>query len=234
MSASGRRGLRAWLRRRVSTGTVETARTLLFELRLQRRHRRSVQRARALRDQRHLKVHLGSGPKLKAGWINVDLAPSADLQLDLREPLPFADGSVAIVYSEHFFEHIGYPGEAMQLLRECRRVLEPGGTFSVGVPDAEELLQLFARGELRPLLRTMAEDDALRWMPRWVWKTPMHFVNFSFRQNEEHKYLYDHETLAEVLTEAGFVAVRRRPWDPALDSADRADGTLYVDATNPG
>jgi hypothetical protein len=61
----------------------------------------------------------------------------------------------------------------------------------------------------------------------------MHLVNYSFRQGSEHKYAYDFETLARVLTEAGIIKVRRREFDPDLDSVDRRDGTLYVDGCKP-
>jgi hypothetical protein len=45
--------------------------------------------------------NLGSGFHPKIDWVNVDLIDEADLQLDLRERLPFDDGSVSDIYSEH-------------------------------------------------------------------------------------------------------------------------------------
>jgi len=58
-------------------------------------------------------------------------------------------------------------------------------------------------------------------------------VNFFFRQGSKHKYAYDFETLARVLTEGGFTEVKRREFSPKMDSEDRRDGTLYVDACKP-
>ena len=47
-----------------------------------------------------LKLNLGCGENAKPGWINVDLfKTSCRIWLDIREPLPFPDGSVAMVYT---------------------------------------------------------------------------------------------------------------------------------------
>lgn len=81
---------------------------------------------------------------MKPGWLDVDLVPDADLQLDLREPLPFPDRCAATAYSEHFFEHLDYPGAAERFLEECHRVLDVGGMISIGVPDTERILRKLA------------------------------------------------------------------------------------------
>lgn len=82
-------------------------------------HRLTVStKVRRLALDRPLKLDLGCGPNPKAGWVNIDLARGADLRLDLREPLPLPSGCAEVVYSEHFFEHLGYPGEASDFLAE--------------------------------------------------------------------------------------------------------------------
>lgn len=54
-------------------------------------------------------------------------------QLDISEPLPFADGSVDWVYAEHLIEHVTMP-VAVGWLREARRVLRPGGVLRITTP----------------------------------------------------------------------------------------------------
>ncbi len=209
-------------------GTREARRALARELVLSRRHLASVRKARQLAGATGLKLHLACGPNLKPGWLNIDLfAPRADLRLDLREPLPLADSSVAVIFSEHFVEHLAYPGEVGHLLRESLRVLQPGGLFSVGVPDTEPLLNAYAAGD-EATFRTYQEH----WHPSWC-NTPMHQVNYHFRQGTQHKYAYDFATLAQILEAAGFGPISRREFDPNLDSAARRYGTLYVDARKP-
>jgi predicted SAM-dependent methyltransferase len=219
---------------KLTAGVRSALHELSRELSIQHHHNDSLENARRFHGQSHLKLHLGCGSSHKPGWINIDLRQDADLQLDVREALPFAEGTVAMIYSEHFFEHLEYPAEAVHLLRESLRVLEPEGTFSVGVPDAEEALFQYARGKLPALLQQWSRDKTLQWFPPWVWATPMHYVNFFFRQGREHKYAYDFETLARVLTEAGFADVKKRGFRPDMDSEHRRDGTLYVDAFKPG
>ena len=218
----------------ITAGVRSALRELRHELRIQRYHNASLKKARRFQGQSHLKLNLGCGPKYKTGWINADLEQNADLQLDVREDLPFEGGTVSIIYSEHFFEHLEYPTEVEHLLRESLRVLEPGGIFSVGVPDAEEVLLQYAQGKLPALLEEWSQDKNLQWFPSWVWSTPMHCVNFFFRQGREHKYAYDFETLSRVLREASFTDIKRREFDSDIDSEDRRDGTLYVDARKPG
>ena len=223
--------VREVVKSRLSTGSRRAVRALIEELKLQRVHRRSLREARRYLDRGDLKLHFGSGPNHKPGWVNIDLDRRADLQLDLREDLPFRDGSVGIIYSEHFFEHLEYPREVNHLLREARRVLKPGGVFSVGVPDTEFALRayVFSREEF---FRINKERG---WHPPWC-RTRMHQINYHFRQAGEHKWQYDLETLAQVLTDAGFVDATRRAFDPSLDSEYHCTpwGTLYVDARKPG
>lgn len=210
------------VKRHLPPGAWDVARLAVAELGLGNRHRRSVKQARKLTGA-PWKINLGSGGILKEGWLNVDgFDTRADLQLDLRRRLPFPDGSISHVYSEHFFEHLEYPREVRLLLQQARRVLVPGGVFSVGVPDIKEVLHAYAA------------KHSLEWEghPDWC-STPGHRVNYLFRQEGEHKYAYDFETLAAVLCEAGFSDPVQREWDPALDSAHRRQGTLYVDAVNP-
>jgi len=193
------------------------------EFGIQRSHQRSVAKARRLAGP--LKLHFGCGLNLKKGWVNIDLyEPGADLALDLREPLPFPDESVEIVYSEHIFEHLTYPDEVFRLLRECYRVLRPNGLFSIGVPDAAPLLCNYALGN--------REYFKSNWNPRypeWL-AVPMHRINYLFHQFGEHKYAYDEEILLHTLRAAGFESACRREFSPSLDSEWRRDGTLYADA----
>ena len=78
-----------------------------------------------------MKIHLGCGTNYIDGWVNVDLdSVLADVHLDLRNPLPYADTSVDFIFNEHFIEHITRD-EALGFLKECRRVLKPGGVFVI-------------------------------------------------------------------------------------------------------
>jgi ubiquinone/menaquinone biosynthesis C-methylase UbiE len=116
-------------------------------------------------------------------------------------------------------------------LHECKRVLRSGGRISLGVPDVVPTLKAC----IADIEAGRVEVPRQEYQPYWC-RTPMDQTNFFFRQNyeywfNEHRFAYDYATLALRLTEAGFKDVRRRDYDPALDSEDRALGTLYVEAT---
>lgn len=192
-------------------------------------HAIGVGKARKLSDRTDLKLQLGCGTRLKKGWVNIDLRASADIRLDLFRPLPFHNDSVDIVYSEHFLEHIDYPDAAMKLLAECLRVLKPGGVFSVGVPDTEWPLLEYARVRQEGYFRTAKQQ----WHPSWC-ETDLEHINFHFRQGGEHRFAYDFTTLEKALSRSGFINVRRREFNPGLDTEERRLGTLYVDAVKPG
>jgi predicted SAM-dependent methyltransferase len=190
------------------------------------RHHRGVFTARKLANAKSLKLHVGCANNLKTGWVNIDLSPNVDLQLDMREPIPLRSESVQIIYSEHFLEHLNYPEHAKRFLRESFRVLEPGGTFSVGVPDAGCALLNYANAQDR------RQHEPNPWHPAWC-KTYMENINYLFRQGFDHRFAYDFETMEHALKEVGFVEIREREFDPDLDSKIRKDGTLYVNAMKP-
>jgi len=190
-------------------------------------HLVGTRKSRKFRKATNLKLHVGCGRELKEGWINIDLDRVADLTLDVRRALPFLDNSCLIIYSEHFLEHLEYPGQVESFLKEAYRVLEPGRTFSIGVPDTEWPLRAYVQEDL-----DYFEFAKQMWHPKWC-VTKMEHINFHFRQGEEHKFAYDFETPKYVLEKSGFVQVKRRRFDPSLDSSDRELGTLYVDAVKP-
>jgi predicted SAM-dependent methyltransferase len=216
-------GLKAWMSNRTTRGFRRAARALLDEFSLQRRHLSGRRRAAALA-RPGAKIQLGSGGNPKPGWINVDLfAQGADIALDLREELPFPSNMASLVYSEHLFEHLEYPHDAKRFIGEVYRVMQPGGTFCIVVPDASKALAAYAN----PADPFFKENRRLRSYLALENPTLMHHVNYTFRSDGQHKYAYDAETLWQVLRDAAFTDVAQREFDPELDSARRRVHSLY-------
>ena len=69
-------------------------------------------------------------------YIVVDQKPRGGwaVQHDLRGGIPLPDDSVDRILTEDFFEHI-LIDEITLLLRDCHRILKPGGLMRIGVPD---------------------------------------------------------------------------------------------------
>jgi predicted SAM-dependent methyltransferase len=183
-------------------------------------------------------LHLGCGDYRFEGFLNTDSFANrnVDLNIDLRFPLPLEDGRWRGVYAHHVVEHIGYE-PARQLFRECFRILKPGGTFRVVVPDAEIFLRHYADAD------AAARRRIFELYPPWVMddlqlKTPMEMVNYVFRDSvfNQHLFAWDFETLALRLGEAGFKVERAKPGesrDASLSGRDEmgwAQFSLYVDA----
>jgi predicted SAM-dependent methyltransferase len=199
---------------------------------------RSVRRR--LISQRGGRVNIGCGDHPTQGWINLDVASHSGVYFwDCRSGLPFSDGAVAAIYSEHFFEHLDLESEARPFLRECLRCLQPGGVLRIVVPDAGAYLRAYSGpwetlAKMRPL-----DGTANGWRDRClgqVYQTKMQFMNAIFRQGYQHKYAYDDETLVLVMREAGFPdAVVQQfgiSMDPEMvpDTNARRTESLYVEA----
>ncbi len=173
-------------------------------------HRRTLigcwRQLRSLAGQRGLLLHMGCGDVIRPGWLNVDIHPAADLRLDVRRRWPFSDGSAAIVFAEHLFEHLPWPGDADHFLAEARRVLGPDGMLRLSVPDMARHAQAYLEhdGGFRRSFAPFLPSYATTWGDA---------LNHHFRQYGEHHYAYDAETLAARLTGAGFA-------DPEVVSPD--------------
>jgi predicted SAM-dependent methyltransferase len=218
------------MKERVPVGLRHALRQVGHELFCAVRHRRSVKRAKKYFNVKGLKLNIGCGPNPKSGWVIIDMVGKVDLHLDLREEIPLRSGSVQTVYSEHFFEHLDYPGDAIRFMSECFRILEPRGLFSVGVPDTRWPLYDYASQGIGGYFE--ATGHLRTFHPAWC-RTKMEHINYHFRQNGEHKFAWDFETMEQALRETGFVEIKQREYLPDLDSASRAVGTLYVDALKP-
>jgi SAM-dependent methyltransferase len=80
-------------------------------------------------------------------WIFVDWK-GGDYVIDLvKNPkLPFGDHTQKIIYSAHLIEHLPQATLTI-LLRECYRVLKPGGHIRIECPDSEKLMELYRNSD---------------------------------------------------------------------------------------
>ncbi len=91
-----------------------------------------------------VRLHIGCGTNALPGWINIDQVarlPGVAIDLDVTD-LPYADGTVDAVLAEHMLEHLSFAEEAL-VWRELARVLRPGGTLTLEVPDFEWVCSTF-------------------------------------------------------------------------------------------
>jgi hypothetical protein len=94
-----------------------------------------------------VKLDLGCGAHKREGFLGVDIAPIAgvDLVQDLFQfPWDFPEGSVAEVYSAHFFEHV--PAKLRpKFMDEVWRICAPGAQVTLITPhwDSVRAIQDF-------------------------------------------------------------------------------------------
>jgi predicted SAM-dependent methyltransferase len=173
------------------------------------RRRRGRVIERYLREHEVRKLQLGAADKPLPDWLNTDLHDYGRRDivfLDVRDHFPLPDTSIDLVYSEHMLEHLTY-ADGQRCLRECFRVLRPGGLIRVATPSLERLAGLYDGGEL--------QERYVRWAaatlgPELKAPLPGAVVNNFFR-SWGHEFIYDPDTLAHALTEAGFVEIEERP-----------------------
>lgn len=189
----------------------------------------------ALRRMTGVSVNLGSGGRGAPGWINIDInSLHADQYVahDLRRPLPLRDGQVKRIFAEHVVEHLDFRHDVPGAFAEFHRILEPGGTLRIIVPDAERFVHAY-------VTRSHEEFEALGWdldrLPHDI-HTPMHVINHIYHQEGEHLFGWDYETMEWALRRAGFGQVEKQTYrvsrDPelALDRPEHAPYSLYVEA----
>lgn len=207
------------------------------------------------------KLQIGTGGNELTGWLNTDLEPVGPntIYLDATDRFPFHDQVFDYIYSEHMIEHIPYPG-GLSMLRECFRVLRPGGRLRIATPDMQKIAGLSAL--------TLNEDQKayIRWSvdhlglyadeksefqkrrPEWD-LDPEHmrafypnraehaacFVVNNFFRSYGHQFLYDARTMRAAPESAGFCDVRRQEVGQSADEALRgveSHGELIGEASN--
>jgi glycosyltransferase involved in cell wall biosynthesis len=82
-----------------------------------------------------MRLNLGCCDALLEGYVNVDLVPGPGVvAADLRQPWPWADGSVEQVRAWDVIEHLP---DKIFTMNELWRVLQPGGVADIAVPTTD-------------------------------------------------------------------------------------------------
>lgn len=175
-----------------------------------------------------VKLNVGCGTDYKKGWINIDNnsdenIDKLDLNWDMRNPLPFPDGSVDYIFNEHFFEHLA-PEDGVKVMGDLRRVLKPGGVLRIAMPDLEGVVNTYLHVPL-------SEDPVIKEFNIDFVKTRAEWMNMSMRW-WGHMWLYDWEELERRLGEAGFTTVKRQKLRKSkhkeLVDLEIRDGSLLI------
>ncbi len=154
------------------------------------------------------RLQIGCGMNPREGWLNTDWNPRSDqiLHLDATKPYPFPDATFDYVFSEHMIEHVPYAdGQAM--LKECRRVLKPGGRIRISTPDLAFLVRLYA--DEKSDLQARYIEWATEWFVPDAPEALDTFVINNYVRDWGHLFIYDEKVLRGALERCGFDVGRR-------------------------
>ncbi len=151
------------------------------------------------------RLHLGCGPVILPGWVNLDNQPyeGVDRVLDVRQGLPYEE--VSLIFAEHFLEHFELE-EALALLRECRRALAEDGVLRLTTPNLDWVWATSYSTRWTPTSDTTAAIDVSAWQHDLAAADDCVTLNRAFR-GWGHRFLYNQAMLEEALRRAGFAYI---------------------------
>ena len=146
------------------------------------------------------------------GFKTVDLrpGPNTDIVGNVKDLSFCKEGTVWDIYSSNVLEHFPHT-ETLTVLKEWHRVLKPGGTLYLSVPDFEACVKLYQFHGL-----------AL-WVQYLIWGDQAHPLNF-------HYINFTCATLSKLLSDAGFSDIRRVKQLPLCvkDASEHKDNFLGI------
>ncbi|HIJ60156.1 MAG TPA: methyltransferase domain-containing protein [Nitrospirae bacterium] len=162
------------------------------------------------------KLQIGTGPNKLTGWFNTDILPTNEgiYHLDASKPFSIKDESFDYIFSEHQIEHLTY-NEALDMLKECYRILKPKGKMRIITPDIEIIISLKIPD------KTDIQKEYIKWhienfFPEIAANRDIFVINNAF-SGFGHRFLYDFSTLKEILSKAGFINIVRMTYGHSND-----------------
>ena len=155
------------------------------------------------------KIHLGCGKRYLDGYIHVDIHPHShvDFVSSIDKLDMFHDGCANIIYASHCIEYFDRD-EIIEVLIEWRRVLAPGGTLRLAVPNFKALTEVYKEtNDLNKVLGPL--------YGKW---------NVGKKEFIYHKTVYDLESLSSLLKQVGFNQIKEWDWkDTFINQPDFDD-----------
>lgn len=158
-----------------------------------------------------VRINLCCGTVRLPGFINIDVLPDSDLQIDLeKELLPFPDGSVDCLVCISAINYFSYQ-RAGQIVTDVHRVLKPGGVARFATQDLQTLARHYLEETDTFYFGKLADGR-----DRFPGRTRADKFNeffYGFYSGDKHcKYVYDFDSLAVHFRDAGFALVEKMPF----------------------
>lgn len=170
-------------------------------------------RRNGTRQGRKLEIGPGAGRIEGFETLNISAGRGVDYVYDCAKPLPFPSETFLTIYASHVLEHVPwYSVEAT--VAEWARLLAPGGTLEIWVPDGEKICSAFVAAEDEGD-RAFENDGWYRFNPArdpCVWASGRIFSYGDGKGTPSspnwHRALFSRRYLKEVLRRSGLVEIR--------------------------
>jgi SAM-dependent methyltransferase len=134
--------------------------------------------------------------------------------LQLSKRFSYSSNFFAAVFTSHVLEHL-YPSTAIHCLRECLRVLQPGGVLRIAVPDLDRLVREYDSAEPESFLQEIFQYGV-------------------GADKNSHHWHYNYANLRSRLLTLGFSRVTRCDFRvgscPEVERIDSRPESLFVEA----
>ena len=144
--------------------------------------------------------------------LNIIDGKEVDYITDISQKLPFADNTFDLIYASHVIEHVPWFLQK-QLFIELHRVIKPGGSLEIWVPDFGKILEVanayIQKGENNTdkdgWYRFNDDKDVLTWVNGRIFTYGDGTANpMSFNW---HRCVFTFGYLKQLLSNAGFVTI---------------------------
>lgn len=182
-------------------------------------------------------VQYGCGWSGPTGWRNFDASPTLRFERipllgrlymrnkqrfpdsvefgDILRGLPIAMESCDGVYCSHVLEHLSLE-DLRVALRNTLKMLRPGGTFRMVLPDLEVYARRYVENPSPGAACLFMRETSLGKVRRGRgWRSLL----VEFMGNSQHLWMWDYPSLAAELGEAGFMGIRRARCGDSTESA---------------
>jgi len=159
-------------------------------------------------------LEIGPGPQRVPGFetINVVWGRDVDYIGDASKPLPFASKTFDLIYASHVLEHMPWY-EVEKVVKEWVRILKPGGSLEIWLPNGLKIARAFVDAELG-IANEIGNDGWYKFNDK---KDPCVWVNgriFSYgdgtgRKNDPnwHLTIFSPRYLKTLLTESDLINI---------------------------
>lgn len=149
------------------------------------------------------------------------------LRHECRKPLPVDAGSVDHILCSHFLEHV-YPAECKKILLDFLKVLKPGGTLHIILPDIEGQVEQYLNNKKSGMAEAadvFIQSSLLSTESRGSFKYRLLELSGGF--GLQHRWMYDHASISKLLMDIGFEIIEKSENVPS-STFRLNDGSVHV------